>query len=169
MARNIYVIDTSSLIRIKPEYYPHDIFVSLWSNMENIVKEGRLISSKLVLDELKKMDDDIYKWAKRNKSMFKKITPQQTKEVKNILGTKDFGALIDCGAQDGQADPFIIAIALEKEKQTSFPDFNKKIKKMVVTEERLHGNRIRIPFVCQYFGVECTNIFDLFRREGWRW
>ena len=69
MVENIYVIDASSLIRIKPEDYPHDIFVSLWSNMDDIVREGRLKSSILVFDELRRKDDHIYQWAKKNKDM----------------------------------------------------------------------------------------------------
>lgn len=168
MVENIYVIDASSLIRIKPEDYPHDIFVSLWSNMENLVREGRLRSSILVFDELKRKDDHIYEWAKKNKSMlFIDITPQQTKIVKEILKTDDFRALVDPRAQGGEADPFIIAIAREKEAQQTLISFNKK--KIVVTEEKLSGNKIRIPFVCQHFEIECINIFDLFRREGWKW
>lgn len=165
MAGEIYVIDTSSLIRIKPEDYPHDIFVTLWSNMENLVKSRRLMSSKLVLEELKKKNDDIYKWAKRNEEMFKEITTlEQTELVKQIL--KKFPSLID---PDGQveADPFVITLALQKESQQTLDSFNKE--KIVVTEEILQGNKIKIPFVCQHFGIECINIFDLFRREGWQW
>jgi len=168
MVEDIYVIDASSLIRIKPEDYPQDIFVSLWSNMENLVKEGRLKSSILVFDELKRKDDNIYKWAKKNKNMlFIDITPQQTKIVKEILKTDDFRALVDHRAQGGEADPFIIAIALEKDVQQTLTSFNKK--KIVVTEEKLRGNKITIPYVCQHFGIECIKIFDMFRREGWWW
>ncbi|ODS39412.1 MAG: hypothetical protein A7315_11110 [Candidatus Altiarchaeales archaeon WOR_SM1_79] len=173
MARNIYVIDTASLIRIKPEDYPHDIYVGQWSNIENIVKEGRLVSSKIVFEELGKRSDDIYEWAKRNRSMFREITLQQTRLVKQIFNTDNFRALIDSNATEGQADPFIIAIALEKEKrQSSLFDSNEEIKKIVVTEETInpkHPNKIRIPFVCQHFGIECITLFDFFRREGWKW
>lgn len=173
MVRNIYVIDTSSLIKIKPEDYPHDIYVGQWLNIENIVKEGRLVSSKIVFEELGKRSDDIYEWAKRNKSMFREVTLQQTKLVKQILDTDNFQALIDLKATEGQVDPFIIAIAREKEKrQISLFDSNEKIKKIVVTEETInpkHPNKIRIPFVCKHFGIECITLFDFFRREGWRW
>ena len=167
MTNGIYVIDASSLIRIRPEDYPHDIFVTMWSNMENLVKEGRLISSILVFDELMRKNDEIYRWAKENKSMFREITPQQAKWVKQILSTNNFSALVDAKAQGGQADPFIIAVALEKESQQTLISFDKE--KTVVTEEELRGNKITIPFVCRHFGIKCINIFDLFRREGWRW
>ena len=173
MAKNVYVIDTSSLIKIKPEDYPHDIYVGQWLNLEKLVKEGRLISSEIVFEELGKRSDDIYEWAKRNKSMFREVNFQQTKLVKQILDTNNFKALIDLNATEGQVDPFIIAMALAKGKrQISLFESNEEIKKIVVTEETInpkHPNKIKIPFVCQHFEIECINIFDLFRKEKWMW
>lgn len=133
MIRNIYVIDTSSLLGIKPEKYPFDIFTGMWKDLEKLVKDGRIISPKLVLEELEKRDDSMYKWAKENEKIFKEITPEQSKLVGQILKYDNFSALIDPDAKEGQADPFIIAMALEKEQQHL--SFNEEIKKIVVTEE----------------------------------
>jgi len=167
MREDIYVIDTSSLIEIKPENFPPDIYVSMWKDIENLTKNGRLISHVYVLEELRKYEgkeDEILKWAEKHKNIFKDVTPQQFKLGQQILGK--FSSLIDANGS-GEADPFIIALALEKDsQQTLFPSTFEKI---VVTEEKLKGNKIKIPFVCQHFGVDCINIFSMFRREGWRW
>lgn len=167
MKIDVYVIDTSSFIRIKPEDYPPDIYATQWTNMGRLVKEHRLISSKIVFGELEEKNDNICIWANQNKTMFKEITPQQTELVKQIINTDDFAALFDASAKGGQSDPFIIAMALEEEEQTTLDSLERK--KIVVTEETLRGNRIRIPFVCNHYGIEYINIFDLFRREKWVW
>jgi hypothetical protein len=165
VSENTYVIDTSSLIEIKPEKHPPDIYVSMWRDIENLVKNGRLISHRYVLEELREYEgkkDEILKWADEHKNIFKDVTPQQVKLVQKIL--KKFPSLVK---PDGlvEADPFIIALALEKEPQQTFLTSQK----IVVTEEKLKGNKIKIPFVGKDFGVICINIFDMFRMEGWRW
>lgn len=168
MSKNIYyIIDTSSLIVIKPEIFPPDIYVNMWMDIENLVKNGRLISHKYVLEELRKYggkEDEILKWAEKHKNIFKDVTQQQSQLVQQILGK--FPPLIDTNGSV-EADPFIIALALEEERQKGlFSSIN--IKK-IVAEEKLKGNKIRIPFVAQEFGVTCINIFDMFREEGWKW
>jgi len=167
MSEDIYIIDTSSLIEIEPENYPSDIYVGMWSDIENLVKNDRLISHAYVLEELRRYEgkkNEILKWAENHKNIFKDATSQQTKLVQRILAK--FPSLIDANGSV-EADPFIIALALEKEPQlTLFP--SRKIK-IILTEEKLKGNKVRIPFVVKNFGISCLNIFDMFRKEEWRW
>ncbi|RLG15018.1 MAG: hypothetical protein DRN71_02335 [Candidatus Nanohalarchaeota archaeon] len=42
------------------------------------------------------------------------------------------------------------------------------IKRIVVTEEKLRENKIRIPFVCIQYRIESIDIIDMFRAEGWK-
>ena len=42
------------------------------------------------------------------------------------------------------------------------------IKRIVVTEEKLRGNKVRIPFVCSNNAIETVDIITLFRIEGWK-
>jgi len=170
MTKNIYIIDTCSFRKID---LPPDIFISMWKNIENLAKEGRFISHKLVLEEIREYiskKDVVNEWAEKHKDVFKEVTLQQTKLIKEILATDNFCALIDLNATKGQADPFIIAMAMEKEEQHLLS--GEEIKKIVITEEGMnpkHPNKIRIPFVCGHFRITCKNIFDLFRMEGWKW
>ena len=60
----------------------------------------------------------------------------------------------------------VIALAIEMttdSQQTLF-----QIKKIVVTEEKLRGEKIRIPFVCQKYSIDSINIIEMFRIEGWK-
>ena len=167
MREDIYVIDTSSLIEIKPENFPPDIYVSMWRDIENLIRSDRFISHKYVFEELRKYEgkrDEILKWVEKHKKIFKDITPQQTKIVKQIL--EKYPSLIDTNGSV-EADPFIIALALEKDPQQAL--FSSTFEKIVVTEEKLKGNKIKIPLICQHFRINCINIFSMFRREGWRW
>jgi len=42
------------------------------------------------------------------------------------------------------------------------------IKRIVVTEEKLRGNQIKIPFVCNQKSIEAIDVIELFRTEGWK-
>jgi len=162
MAQEAYIIDTSSLIKIRPEDYPRDIYVGMWKNLEDLIKEGRLISHIKVLDELESYEgkkDEILKWAEMHSNIFMPIKPEQIPLVRKIVNTNNFRALIDNTKPTGDTDAFIIALAMEK---TLFG-------RIVVCEEVLHENKIKIPFVCKYFDIKSTTIFGMFRNEGWRW
>jgi len=41
------------------------------------------------------------------------------------------------------------------------------IKRIVVTEEKIRGNKVKIPFICDQYDVEAIAIIDMFRIEGW--
>ena len=43
-----------------------------------------------------------------------------------------------------------------------------QVKRIVVTEEKLRGNKVKIPYVCQEYTVEAIDILDMFRMEGWK-
>jgi hypothetical protein len=107
-----YCIDTSALIDLWRRYYPPDIFQSLWKDIEKLVYQGFIIAPQEVLKEIKKQDDELLEWAKRNRKMFKDLDEDQLKEVKVIV--KDFPNLIDPN-KEVDADPFLVALAKAKE------------------------------------------------------
>lgn len=162
---NYYVIDSSSFIELNWRY-PIDVFPSLWKNIEGLIKKGLLISPKEVLKELSVMDDSLKKWATKQKGLFKELNENQIKIVKEIL--KKYPSLAKSDNEFPSADPFIIALAIELKRdaqKTLTPTTKRRI---IVTEERLRGQRIKIPFVCQDYGLECMNIIEMCRAEGWK-
>ncbi len=162
---NFYVIDTSSLIDFNIRY-PMDVFPNLWNKVEDLIKRGMLIAPKEVFNEIAVGDDALKRWAKKQKRFFKELDKSQIQIVKDIL--KQYPSLAKPSKEGPNADPFIIALVLSLVKdpqQTLSPSVKKRI---IVTEEQLRGNAIKIPFVCKSYGIDCINIVEMFRSEGWK-
>jgi len=170
MSKCIYVIDTSSLIKFNPERYPYDIFSSIWGDIENLIGKRRIVTPKLVKEEIRKKNDKLNEWANQNKNMFLDFTKMQAKFIRKIMNTKDFQALVD---NKIGVDPVLISVAMEinkKDQKILCPSGKLTDRRaVVVTEEELNGNKVKIPYVCDHFGIECISIFELFRREGWKY
>ena len=162
MTNNIYIIDSSSLIEIN-RHHAMDVFVGLWKNLSSLIKNDRLIAPKEVLKEIENFDDSLAKWAKKQKKLFKNPTSRQIQIVQEIL--KEYPSIVDINARHS-ADPWVIALAIEQ--STSPQKTLSQIKRIVVTEEKLRGNRVRIPLICQNKKIESIEIVDLFRKEGWK-
>jgi len=162
MTDNIYIIDSSSLIELN-KHNAMDVFVSVWKNISHLIDNDRLVAPREVLNEIKEYDDTLANWAKNQKKLFKDPSANQIEIVQEIL--KDYPALIDVNAKHS-ADPWVIALAIEL--STSSQKTLIKIKRIVVTEEKLRGEKVRIPFVCNQKSIESVDIVEMFRTEGWK-
>lgn len=162
MTSNYYIIDTSSLIELN-KHNPRDVYPGVWNRIESLISSGRLVAPKEVLNEIKQIDDSLSKWAKTQNKMFIEPTIRQIEIVKDILDK--YPALIKT-ERKFDADPWVIALAIElsTQKQTTLLT----IKRIVVTEEKLRGEKIKIPFVCEKMLIESIDIIDMFRTEGWK-
>lgn len=158
--RDYYCFDTSALIKIGAEYPPH-IFPGIWRRLENLVASGRLVSPKAVRDEFKPRSKVLENWAKRNRRMFIRPTREQMHIVAEI--NSQFRGLTDEDRETEQADPFVIALATEAKRRDLFESY------VVVTMEKIRGNRVRIPLVCAdpRYSIECIDVLEFFEREGW--
>lgn len=159
MTSYLYILDSSSLIDLH-RHNPMDVYPTVWKELESLIKKDRIIAPREVLDEITSGDDELVKWAKKYKDMFRHKTREQIKEVKRIL--KDYPSMVkDVNKHD--ADVWIIALALEMtslKQQKLAP-----LKTLVVTEEGKRGNRIKIPWVCEKYGLRSINIIEMFRIE----
>lgn len=150
-----YCIDTSALLEGWARYYPPDTFHTLWKNIEELIEERVIVAPEEVLTELTKKDDNVHKWAKKNKTMF--LAPVENIQVATSEILSKFPRLVDSRKDRSQADPFVIAVA--------------KINNLiVVTEEKNEGteDRPRIPIVCDYFGIKHMKLLDMIRDQGWK-
>ena len=159
-----YVIDTSSLIELM-RTNPIDIYVTVWEKLEKLVNEGRLVAPIYVLDEIHRMDDELKVWANRHRRMFKPLSEAQIKTVSKVL--VDFPGLSNSDKEGQVADPFVIAVALEKGKK-AIEDFDGQLERIVITEEKIRGDKHRIPLACQHYKIKCMGIHEMFREEGWK-
>ena len=162
MTRICYIIDTSSLIELN-QHNPMDVYPGVWQKMKGLVNSKRLFAPREVLDEINRFDDSLAKWSKKQGKMFKEPTGEQIKIVKEIL--KKYPSLINKGKRYA-ADPWVIALAIEMihDPQRALVE----VKRIVVTEEKIRGDKIKIPYVCEEYSIEAIAILDMFRMEGWK-
>ncbi len=158
MIKDIYIIDSSSLMELN-KHNAMDVYISVWKNINELIKNDRLIAPKEVLNEIQGYDDNLAKWGKEQKKLFKNPTSEQIEIVKRIL--KEYPALINVDAKHS-ADPWVIALAITSQVTLI------KVKRIVVTEEKLRGSKVKIPYVCSKMDIESIDIVELFRAEDWK-
>ena len=59
-------------------------------------------------------------------------------------------------------------VALAVDMKASYQQTIIEIKRIVVTEEKLRGEKVKIPLVCQKYEIEAIGIIEMFRIEGWK-
>ena len=155
----VYVFDSGPLIDLFRHYY-RERFPSLWKAFDAMVTEGRITSTREVFNELEAYDDDLAVWCKKNKRQVF-ITPsvEELAFVREIFEVEHFQAMIRKRErlQGGSvADPFVVARTKCLENGC------------VVTTEKYSPNAVKIPNVCEHFGVDCTNLEEFMEREKWR-
>lgn len=160
---NLYIIDTSSLVNLA-KWNPHDMYVSVWQNVESLVSDGRLIAPQAVMDEVSIGSDQLAKWARNHKGMFRLLSNSQIAQASKILG--DYPALVDPDKETADADPFVVALALDRNPRPTLAEVGRA--RVVVCDETLRGRKIKIPFVCSRYGLNCISVLEMFRTEGWR-
>ena len=153
-----YVFDTNSFI-VLGHYFP-ERFPSFWERFDELVCSGGVISVREVRRELdhRATRQHLVDWIAGNKRIFLLPSPEETEFVSDIFAVPHFQQLV---RQEQRlkgtpvADPFVIAAA-------------KLRGACVVTEESKKRNAARIPNVCEYFEIDCTNLQGMMEREGWR-
>lgn len=153
----IYVFDTTSF-RVSRNFFPAR-FPSFWRDLDDLVSHGKVVSVREVFNELERqgITSHLQEWAKANKAIFMPPTPEETLFVSKIFSVRHFQQLLGekQRLKDAPvADPFLIASARVR-------------KACVVTEEKKKPNAAKIPNVCEYFAIDCTDLEGFMEREGW--
>jgi len=159
----IYCVDSSAFFHL---HYIHKLISinSVWSELDKLFEEGKIISHEYVFDEFyseSSKRDFIQKWIENKKKYFLPLTDRQFDIVNGIL--EKFPDLIDPEKEKNQADPWLIALALELMKDTSL--FGKK-DIIVVSQEKITSPK-RIPAACKHFNVNHMNLEEFFKDNGW--
>lgn len=161
---NIYFIDSSALITVN-RFYPASVFPDLWKHIDELFKKKRIVSHEMVYDEIIPSSgpkDDIGKLISQHKSSFYSITNKQGQLAVKILAT--FPRLIDPRAKKDEADPWIIALVIEKMEEENL--FGKDSDFVLVSAESEKSDT-KIPAVCRHFKVRHLNLFQFFEDNGW--
>ncbi|MBF0562046.1 MAG: DUF4411 family protein [Alphaproteobacteria bacterium] len=150
----LYSIDSSALIHGWRRAYRPKNFGFVWDHLNLLIQEGRLKASIEILNELKKKDDELFKWCKeRREFLFVEIDDACQSEVIRIMAA--YPRLVDTVKGRSGGDPFVIALAA-----TTQPFMT------VVTEES--PGKQRIPDVCNNEGIPCKRLADMIEQEDWQ-
>jgi len=161
MPDDVYCADASSLIKLKQDFR-RSVFPSLWERVEKLTHGHRLIAANEVLEEIKN-DDVLGPWARKNKTMFRKLDQNQAGLATEVAAR--FPELAKPGRFGPAADTFVVALARAENQVSAGSLLPVGPQCVVITEER--GPR-KIPGACQHYSVKCFTLIDLFEREGWQ-
>lgn len=158
-----YCFDTAALIDLKG-YWSMASFPSVWRSLEGLVDEGRALSPHAVLEEIRRGDDELVMWSRAHPQMFRPTDPALLQRTREVLGW--FPDLVDASKEHEDADPYVVAQALlEQEGQLSIS--SDPVSCAVITQEHRRIGRVRIPHACQGYSLECFDVREVIRREGW--
>jgi hypothetical protein len=152
-----YVFDTSPISTLFKNYYRRT-FRSLWERFDELVADGRIVSTREVLRELEDGPvESATTWANQHSTLFATPTAAEGAFVARIYGVAHFQQNIEQrkilkGGRN--ADPFVIAKAHVESRA-------------VVTVEEFKPNAVKIPNICQHFGIRCLSLEDFMEAEGW--
>ncbi len=160
----IYLLDANTLIEAKNRYYRMTVCPAYWSWVQRSQGAGIVSSIDFVGEELKRGNDELAEWAKGQADLFLPVSDDDTQQA--------FGDVVaHVAAQAGEmkpgaleeflsgADPWLIAkaIALKDAVVVTHEQFNPQIKR-----------KFSIPNVCQHFGVQWIDTFELLSRTDAR-
>lgn len=152
-----YVFDNGPLSALFRNYY-RNRFPSLWQRFDQLVDDGRLVSTREVLREIEDSSiESLVEWASQHRDLFATPTTEQGAFVVKIYAVARFQQNIEQKKllRGGKvADPFVIARAA-CENLT------------VVTTELMKPNAVKIPNICAHFGVKCLSLPEFMEAEGW--
>ena len=150
------VFDTSAYVNGRRDHYPAETFPSVWKLIGEAMDDGRVISPREVLNELRANDDDTSRWARERPGCFVAPSEDVPREAGAVLAM-----LPNPGVRDG-ADPFVVAEAKVREF-------------VVVTYEGRSFSGIatknwsrRMPGICQRLGVRCCTLPEALTTLGAR-
>jgi hypothetical protein len=162
----VYCVDSSALIDLRITY-PRKTFVTLWQRMGDLVAAKRMIAPREVWREVRK-DDELPAWIRGHRMMFVRLTPNAVRTAVEIMAR--FPGLVDPDKETPDADPFLIALALDR--NSAQQDLLLPCKHVVLTcEKPSRGARPKIPDVCREYGLECmagpNALTEFFAKEAW--
>jgi len=159
-----FVLDANVFITAKRDYYAFDLAPGFWQSLKYLAENGRILSIDYVKGELEKGKDQLTQWAKNDFSHAFISTDEEDvkecyREVMTWVQAQD--QYSDAAKADFArgADGWLVAYAKAKGC-------------IIVTLETIKPGikwRVPIPNVCQAFGLQFVNTFEMLRRLGVQW
>ena len=152
----MFWLDSDTFMRAKNQAYAFDIAPGFWEIIKRNAKAGKLASSSLVYDEIARGGDELTNWASGEQKTALFVEPDDpTQRLMTRIAdwvNKTYEPPQAAFFLKG-ADPWVVAAALNDDG-------------IVVTHEQLVGQdskKVKIPNVCQKFGVKYTDCYGMLR------
>lgn len=157
----IYVFDTSAFSAfLRQHLQVIEMPKLVWDTMENMLKNGTLISHEYVFNEVvtekSEKPDLLTQWLLPYKASFAHASDEQLAVVAEVV--KKSPKLIDSSREKEQADPWIIAQAAILNRQLGLFE---ECEYVIVTQENKHSPK-KIPLAAKNFNVECISLKEFF-------
>jgi hypothetical protein len=141
-------------------YYPLDVFATLNTRIEQLIKSNEFRAVELVKEELNAIGTpDLKTWAGSHKMLFVPLAPDVQLEAAAIEAK--YSDLLDVKSSYQSADAYVIAFA--------------KLQGGIVLSQETSAHEKRnpkknhyIPDVCRDLGIPCINLLGLMRKERWK-
>lgn len=163
-----FIMDTNCLIDLNMNF-PTDVFLGLWDDINDSIEQKELISIQEVYSELKsKPINDFWTEIDLNneQKFFRELIHGEIGEFYKIEELPIFEKVIIKNGENWSlkkewsqgtavADPFLICHSL-------------KHGSTIVTQEN-QRSQLNIPHVCKELNIECINLIQFFKQNGWKY
>lgn len=154
---DIYSFDASAFISPWRVYYPRASFPGVWDCFDQLITNRRVRCAEQIMGEIERGGDELWEWvAERRKELIYPTDNAIQEAVRRILHT--YPNLVEPTGKSA-GDPWVIALAMVI--GASVVTFE-----VPITDPR--SPKVKIPNVCRGYGIPCINVFEVIRREGWR-
>ena len=154
-----YWIDSSVFIHAKNGQYGLDVAPEFWADLDRMNDMGLVASTTLARDELMRGNDELADWARERGATAMFVEPDEitqtlfrkvAQHVRDRYEANQAAKFLDV------ADPWLIAHAMASGG------------KVVTQEIRVPENsqKVKIPNVCDFFGVESMNMLQMLDELG---
>ncbi len=151
----MYLLDANSYIEAKNRYYQMSFCPAYWDWLDQQYTLGTLASISSVYDEVARKGDDLSTWVQARPHQFLAVSApaiqsKMTEVAQHVADLPNKDSANVANFLSG-ADPWLIAVAALHDET-------------IVTHEALTGansKKIKIPNICNHFGVRYINTFEL--------
>ncbi|RAO99578.1 hypothetical protein PW5551_03650 [Petrotoga sp. 9PW.55.5.1] len=164
----IYLIDSNTFMTAARTFYSFDYGSKFWDFIKEQAKNNALASIDKVFEEINKGNDVLKDWANEEFSNYFLTTKEESifqKYAELVRFAENQGNhytrnAIDEFMKEDNADPWLIAYSLAKNKNYTIVTFEK------ANENR--KNKIPIPNVCNYYKIKYCDLYEMLRNLNFR-
>lgn len=166
MSNNVFLIDANSLITPYLTYYSFDLAPPFWTQIERLIKDGKIAVLDMVKNEIMQGKDKLKEWV-NNLEINTYIDHREPIILKKYSAILQYIQNNPCykpsalteWSRENVADPWLIAAAsVYNYTLVTFEVPNKGL------NTRNPSKNAKIPDIAEEFDVEVVNLFHMMRR-----